>query len=225
VVYILEQVQIHVFLILFSLLDTFMVWKHQMSVFTVSISAEEENDIPLWGMKTMIVELPVNKVAEYEKSMVDENQLKFFEEISSSLEDIDCILPDLSPAYDGSDELITMDVWKEETAPVKITKKLSASASSRINDFELGEQLWVVEVVGEEQGYLHISDGSARTWIDGSNFGSFSKGDILSVLVERKSDNRITTLDIDILQKRSTDFLIPDEIWLEENEEEKVYTA
>lgn len=101
---------------------------------------------------------------------------------------------------------LTMEDWEESPAPTNVNSQLSATASHKINDGYIGEQLWVVEVVGYEQSYVHVSDGETRTWINIRKFNSIHKGDILSVLVHRDISDQVDVLDIDILQQKSFDF-------------------
>lgn len=114
-------------------------------------------------------------------------------------------------------EYLTMEDWSEESMPVSVDSTLSATASHKINDGFIGEQLWIVEVVGYEQNYIHVSDGATRTWLNVNKFKNIGKGDILSVLVERDVSDQLYVLDIDTLQQKSNDFAI--EVESEMNDE------
>lgn len=105
-------------------------------------------------------------------------------------------------------EFLTMDDWEETPMPVSMNSNLSATASHKINDKFYGEQLWVVEVVGYEQSYIHVSDGDSRAWLNLHKFKNANKGDILSILVERDMSDQLHVLDIDVLQQKSRDFAL-----------------
>ncbi|MEK5071753.1 hypothetical protein [Sporosarcina sp. FSL K6-1508] len=164
-----------------------------------------------------IIELPVKVVnciqeevvVPYEVSVLTEEHNSFFNTLSDSLnlsitEEVEVFIEDK--------EKLTMSDWKKEPEPVAVTTILAASANAKINDCRIGEQLWIVEVIGEEQGFIHVSDGSGRAWINSNGFGAFSRKDILSVLVERKTDIQVELLSADMLQEHSTDFSMVDEL-------------
>lgn len=225
---VLETYAAYLFFILFTLLQGYSQWKADMTRVI-----KQENDIeemPLWGMPrpseftevisdTAVITnepKPVDVEVEYEKSHLTNDQQAFVSELINSI-NINCM------DSNDDDDLITMKDWEENTE-IKVAPRFSSTATARIEDYELGEQVWVVEVVGEEQNYLHISDGTAREWINIEQFNcsdEISKGDILSLLVERHNDRRITVKSIEILQKVSHDFSIPDE----EYENEYAYSA
>lgn len=110
------------------------------------------------------------------------------------------------------DSMLSMEDWTDKVIPVDISYNLSATANSTIGEYCIGEQLWVAEVIGEEQEYIHASDGSGRVWIDTKGFGNFRRGDILSLLVERKTEHIVKLLAAEILQEFSDDFSMLDEI-------------
>ena len=121
-----------------------------------------------------------------------------------------------------TDEPLTMEDWHEEEKVLhKPMSVKSHVANAQIQDYVLGEQDWIVEVVGEEQGYLHVSDGSARAWVNSLKYGSFRKGDILFMNVTRTADRRVDVNEIDVLQTVSDEFLIPDEVYFEEYESKR----
>lgn len=163
-------------------------------------------DLPLWGLpRNEIIEQSV-QVKPYEVSILNDEQLAFFESLSDNV--------GLSETVEeaNEDDMLTMDVWQEEPEPVAVTSNLAAIANAKINDYQLGEQLWVVEVIGEEQGYLHVSDGSGRAWINSNTFGIFAKRDILSILVDRKSDLLVELRATEILQESSNEFNLADDL-------------
>lgn len=133
----------------------------------------------------------------------------FFNPIVNSTEE-DCSTN--ASIGDSESDMLTMAAWDEQPKPVEVSQRLSAKADSRIADQKIGEQLWVVEVFGEEQGYLHVSDGSARAWVEVAAYGTFGKGDILSMLVERTLENHVLARAVDLLQKNSVDFALEEDI-------------
>ena len=105
-------------------------------------------------------------------------------------------------------EFLTMEDWKEEPMPVSMSTQLSAKASHKIGEGYIGEQLWVVEVVGYEQSYIHVSDGESRAWLNLRKLGKANKGDILSLLVERDESDQLYVMKVDVLQQKSNDFAL-----------------
>ncbi|AQQ55377.1 hypothetical protein [Planococcus lenghuensis] len=111
-------------------------------------------------------------------------------------------------------EYLLMEDWHVQQKPVAIRPQLTAKSTHSIRSNHIGEQEWVVEIIGHEQEYIHVSDGDSRTWLNVAN-DSLGKGDILSVLVHRAMTGKIEVKKADILQKKSLDFAL--EL---ENEEE-----
>lgn len=171
-------------------------------------------------------------VITYEESQLNESQTAFFQSFSTLTEDVKIaeqdwkgILldePEHNPENDVlgefnweslskkevDSEILSMSDWEEEPVPTSMDHQLSATASHKISDAYIGEQLWIVEVVGYEQEYIHVSDGATRTWLNIDGFNNIHRGDILSVLVERNLTEHLKVIDIDILQKKSKDFAI-----------------
>lgn len=162
---------------------------------------------PLWGLPTTVIDNnEFQNESNYQPSILTAEQSNFFQAFLGieNKEMDDCII---EPTPIDSD-ILTMEDWNEQTPPVSVTPKLAATADAKISDYLIGKQLWVAEVVGEEQGFLHVSDGSGRAWVEASRFSLIGKGDILSLLIERDSLEDIYALEIDILQKYSTDFSV-----------------
>lgn len=190
-------------------------------LFTKKTNAES-NEVPLWGLpRTTVSILPFQKeTSEYEPSHLTNEQIQFFNSFldfpSVESDYKKEVTVDCTNELPMEKELLTMDAWVEEQPkPVSFSSQLAATASSKICDFEVGEQLWVVEVVGEEQGYLHVSDGSGRVWVKATNFNNIGKWDILSMFVERSSDNHVFAKEIAILQKHSKEFSLEDDELIE----------
>lgn len=176
---------------------------------------------PLWGYHALTVQPLIHESTDcivsqstmeepvkYIASQLNTEQELFLTSFLNQINHIqnDCITPPSNEEVEN--EMLSMDDWKEEPAPVSVNKRLAAKADTRILDNKFGEQLWVIEIVGEEQGYLHVSDGSARAWVDAIEFGTFNKGDILSMLVDRNEQNHVIAKAIDLLQERSMHFAI-----------------
>ena len=172
----------------------------------------EKDDLTQWGYNSLQREPIVEEPVVYTPSEMSLEQEQFFTSffnpiVNSTQED--CITNVSN--VDIESDMLLMDAWEEQPTPVEVSQRLSAKADSRIVEQKVGEQLWVVEVVGEEQGYLHVSDGSARAWVEAVAYGTFDKGDILSILVERTIENHVFARAVDILQKNSTDFAIEED--------------
>lgn len=118
------------------------------------------------------------------------------------------------------DQFISMSDWEEKPVP-EMNIGLSSTATHKIKDQFIGEQLWIVEIIGYEQDYIHVSDGDSRAWLKVRNSKGLSKNDILSVLVERDLEDQLHVIDLDILQKHSQEFAL--EIEQEEEELEMIY--
>ncbi|WP_282156230.1 hypothetical protein [Cytobacillus gottheilii] len=208
-----ETMSIHFFFILNCMFDMYQYWVYQMIYLTDEVKDEE---LPLWGMpasKETVVEV-ITQETNYEETEISNEQLAFAEALASSLVNDDCLPPEdpnqeyeeignYSSTYNHQEAL-------DHPAPAINHEIESISATARIKDFLMGEQSWIAEVVGEEQGYLHISDGTARTWVNANPFGQFFKGDILSLSVIREGEH-INLLGLTILQRKSSDFVIYDE--------------
>lgn len=223
---VIEQIQIHIFMVIYSLMDSYILWK---SLGLRGNAHNEPEMFETWGnwnfdnVSTTLVELskPENKESiqpVYQESVIGERELSFMGELIKATSEIDCM--ESPNPFIVEEDYITMRDWEVEPEPISIAEEQSQASSARIVDNVLGLQAWVVEVVGEEQGYLHVSDGTARTWVDASQYGQFYRRDILSLIVEKTGDDhRVVVHEIDVLQRRSTDFLIPDETWIEEQQE------
>ena len=87
----------------------------------------------------------------------------------------------------------------------------STPIKESIADYIVGVQLWTVEVIGYEQDYLHVSDGSSRTWLHLSNH-NVGIGDILSIEVDRKTHEVVEVLSVELLQSTSIDYLTVEQL-------------
>jgi len=223
----IEAVAIHGFL--------FFMWLGQACVdyscFWITPEAESMNDSNQSVMKSeqIVVPVAVEQVAVqktvakvlkpiqmYEESALTSEQDSFFTMFAESINQVEV---SSQASATGIVDKLSMEQWKEETEAVDVTPKLASIANAKIKDCIIGEQLWVVEVIGEEQDFLHVSDGSGRAWIDSKDIGTFTRKDIVSVLVNRKTDIQIELLAADVLQRHSTEFSMSDDLYNNDSEE------
>lgn len=199
---ILEQLTIYLFFVLQVLLDTYCYWKLQMIQLVGEDLTDEE--IPLWGMPQQLQEPIIVSGGvehdEYKVSNIGKEEERFFESLFKVIDE-DCTQQDI---------IHHNTFVQEEEEPAFIMTPEPTVQKSQIKDYLMGEQFWTVEVVGEEQGYIHVSDGTARAWINTSSFGQFFKGDILSMVVIREKES-VAAKFVELLQRRSEDFVIYDD--------------
>lgn len=186
----------------------------------------EKEELTLWGYYSLSTEPYIEEQIVYAPSEITMEQDQFFQSflqpiVNSTQED--CIMN--APSEPIEDDMLTMDAWNDEPAPVEVSKRLAAKADTRISEHKIGEQLWVVEVVGEEQGYIHVSDGSGRAWVETIAYGCFGKGDILSILVDRTIQNQVFAKAVDVLQKKSLEFAIEEHLFNEKEFYEEYSTV
>lgn len=159
-----------------------------------SVSSREEDEIPF------LETAPSNQENEMEaEEYVSWDQVVAESEVAENETKEEII---------SESEFLTMEDWKEEPMPVSMSNQLSAKASHKIGEGFVGEQLWVVEVVGYEQSYIHVSDGESRAWLNLRKLHRANKGDILTLLVERDESDQLHVLQVDVLQQKSTDFAL-----------------
>lgn len=139
-----------------------------------------------------------------------ENEMEAEEYVSwdQVVAEVEVVETDTQEEVVSESEFLTMEDWKEEPMPVSMSTQLSARASHKIGEGYVGEQLWVVEVVGYEQSYIHVSDGESRAWLNLRKLGMANKGDILSLLVERDESDQLYVVKVDVLQQKSNDFAL-----------------
>lgn len=174
------------------------------------VSSNEENVVPF-----MEAAPPT-----YENEMEAEEYVSWDQVVAET----EIVEKDTNEEAVSESEFLTMEDWKEEAMPVSMSTQLSARASHKIGQGYVGEQLWVVEVVGYEQSYIHVSDGESRTWLNLRKLGMASKGDILSLLVERDESDQLYVLKVNVLQQKSTDFALEIEEEME-NQQIEYYEA
>ncbi|MEI2358392.1 hypothetical protein [Mesobacillus zeae] len=84
-------------------------------------------------------------------------------------------------------------------------------ASAKIVDCLQGAQKWVVSIIGQEDSYIHVSDGK-RIWLNvGDKAAKMKIGDVLELDVIRNG-KEITVNRVSILETDATEeYSIPDE--------------
>ncbi|WP_084242387.1 hypothetical protein [Planomicrobium okeanokoites] len=135
----------------------------------------------------------------------DEMELMSWDQV---VEELKKEAPVVNEEKSTESEFLTMEDWEEAPMPISMDSNLSATASHKISERFVGEQLWIVEVVGYEQSYIHVSDGESRAWLNLHKFKNANKGDILSILVERDVSDQLYVLDVDVLQRKSNEFAL-----------------
>lgn len=166
-----------------------------------SVPSSEEDEIPFMETAPSI----------QENEMEAEEYVSWDQVVAES----EAVETDTKEEPIAESEFLKMEDWKEEPMPVSMSTQLSAKASHKIGEGFVGEQLWVVEVVGYEQSYIHVSDGDSRAWLNLRKLHRANKGDILTLLVERDESDQLHVLRVDVLQQKSSDFALEIEEELE----------
>lgn len=68
--------------------------------------------------------------------------------------------------------VLTAEDWfkGEHEQYVQINAQYDEFCSHKIIEAALGMQTWVVQILGQQNEYIHVSDGTARIWLDVSDF-------------------------------------------------------
>lgn len=131
-------------------------------------------------------------------SEIGEDEFAFLEEVQAFI-----------GAEVEEEDLLTVEDLDDELSPMPVPEV----ATVKIADERLGLQQWTVVVVGKEQNYVHVYDGT-RVWVDmGEDATKVEIGDILELEVLR-SQNCITVERYHYLGNQyriSEDYMIPDE--------------
>jgi hypothetical protein len=167
---------------------------------------------------------------------LDESSMALLQEMSNELQiedclispyelshdmdsDFDCIYPNddhfivLYQLEDDEDDSIHMNDLVEQ--PVQVATGYEEFASAKISDCLDGAQQWVVQVVGIEEDYIHVSDGK-RIWINiGERVNKIRNNDVLILDVIRNGKNvsveKLFRLETNVTE----DYIIPDEHQIE----------
>lgn len=162
---------------------------------------------------------PIVETTVYAQSVLSEEEESFFNSLveapaAQSSHEEDTFFSTLVEAppeqnmYEEDDYLDLNEFTTSHSLAENLTSQYAANKES-IGDFVLGIQEWTVEVIGSEQGYIHVSDGTSRTWLQ-VNSQDVVNGDILKLQVDRKSHDSILVNSIDLLQRRSLDYALTD---------------
>lgn len=226
---VIEQFLIHSFLLFQS------IFTHTVPYAVYLTPSQSQEDVtPLWGLPVFEQSSIETSKPLYESSQLTDTHETFLDGLVNGFEEstpetqFDCT----NDYYEhesimmNSDEWLSMDSWENEPQPIAFKESLPLLATAQIADYEIGEQVWIVQVVGEEQGYIHVSDGSGRAWVNAESFGSIGKGDYLSMMVERVDVTHVNALQIDMIQQHSSEFsLVDDYEWQEQSREEHYFEA
>lgn len=96
---------------------------------------------------------------------------------------------------------------------IEMDASYTGFATAKINDNLFGQQQWTVQVIGSEMGYIHVSDGSGRIWLEigVEKAGKIRNGNILVIDVNREDDKVHVERILRIEDNSIEDYAIPDE--------------
>lgn len=109
---------------------------------------------------------------------------------------------EIIPQNTKETEYLTLDDCDFEISPIAIPQQYRELAEHEIIERHIGFQSWVCQVVGTEQDYIHISDGTARAWANISLFGrEFNQGDIVFLEVSMNANQTLIVHTVNYLEK------------------------
>ena len=152
--------------------------------------------------------VPVEEVLNYSPSILGEEEEMFFNSLIGT-ETVVFEATDSEPPLVEDEEYLDFNTF---TTDYPVSEELSNQTmltNEKIDDYVTGMQQWTVEVIGQEQDFIHVSDGSSRTWLQVNN-QYVANGDILELLVDRKSHDSVELISIELLQRRSIDYQMED---------------
>lgn len=222
----LEFIFTHAFILFMYAFFGVLEW-HCTYILPLTSNSEEVAESP----SSVVAEVPAtepvvvasNAVIDYEASQLTEEQQAFFDSFLADVS-VNFVEEGIATEVD-EDDLLLMNTWESSVPEVHISNDLSSKSNAQIKDLMLGVQTWIVEVIGEEQYHIHVSDGTGRAWINAEKFNAFTKGDILSVLVDRKTEFEIELSNAEILQSHSNDFSLAEDIFTDDDFDIKVIGA
>jgi hypothetical protein len=167
---------------------------------------------------------------------LDESSMALLQEMSNELQIEDCLIPpyelshdmdmDFDCIYPYNDHFIALEQLEDEEDDsihmndlveqhIQVATGYEEFASAKILDCLDGAQQWVVQVVGIEEDYIHVSDGK-RIWINiGERVNKIRNNDVLILDVIRNGKN-VSVENLFRLEANVTDdYLIPDEHQIE----------
>lgn len=133
----------------------------------------------------------------------EENYDKFYDDLKDSLDHF----------YQEQDEDYLYISDADHVDYIEMDESYTGFATAKINDNLVGQQQWTVQVIGIEMGYIHVSDGSGRLWLEIGEKKALriQNGNILVLDIIREEDkvhvDRIFLLD----DYTIADYAIPDE--------------
>lgn len=136
-------------------------------------------------------------------SVTDDCSNRGMSEMESLLELIPPQDEDHAPLH-HLDVLQLSDV--EENKDKKIQSSFFSYADCKIADNVIGKQKWIVQIIGYEQNYIHVSDVSSRKWVklETEYNEKCCKGDTVEVYVDRSETGQIDILNMVILESNVT---------------------
>lgn len=106
--------------------------------------------------------------------------------------------------------VLSVDDWfsGEHNLFIEINDAYEEMYTHKIIDGAKGLQTWVVQITGAEDNFIHVSDGTARAWLDVSNFSNKVK-DIGSIVMldVNVSNERIYVETFSLLEEPSHETL------------------
>jgi hypothetical protein len=167
---------------------------------------------------------------------LNESSMALLQEMSNELQIEDCLIPtyefshdmdlDFDCTYPYDDYFIAMEQLEDAEddsihmndlveQPVKVSTGYEEFASTKISDCLDGAQQWVVQVVGVEEDYIHVTDGK-RIWLNiGERVNKIRNNDVLILDVIRSGKNVSVENLIRLETNVTEDYVIPDEHQIE----------
>ena len=186
----------------------------------------------VYGSLSLVEEQPIiehyisnDEIFSIEEANLDPESEQFFRELQDSIS----LMEDnqLQDEYTDTYWMVFTNDYEnepsdnQETLQIKdLDERLDNSkssgyemlASAKIADCIEGPQQWVVQIIGKEGHFIHVLDGSKRTWIDiGPRANKLHTNDVIMLDITRYGKeievDKVIRLETDV----SEDYLIPDE--------------
>lgn len=164
--------------------------------------------------------VPVEEVVNYSPSVLREEEEMFFNSLLGT-ETVKAVETELEPQMIEEEEYLDFNNFTTDYPVSEELTNQTVLSIEKIDDYVMGMQQWTVEVVGQEQDFIHVSDGSSRTWLQVIN-QDVVNGDILELLVDRKSHDSVELISMDLLQRRSLDYQMADKFDYDEIYQEAI---
>lgn len=111
---------------------------------------------------------------------------QFFATVHTNLLEVISKEPETNEVPKLEPIVLTAEDWfnGEHEQYVEISARYEEFYSHKIIEAASGMQTWVVQILGQQNEYIHVSDGTARIWLDVSNFAGKPMGIGSLVMVE-----------------------------------------